>query len=345
MGKYASKYVGVNPAPTDWTKIGDIAVDTLGIASSANLPFNPGVDPQYDNGYIIISDTRNTNLIGRTTGGGAGIAQADVPTYWATNSKSYIDLINLAKRLPISEGYNIRNLTEVLSFFTAKNYWSSYDEKLVAYFDASNYDSYPLGGTTWNDISGFNNNGTITNTLFVDTSSFGEPGPSYFIFRGNEPVNPQDYVYINQPIPTDSDYTIMAWVYSLNSSGAHNIVSTRNAPFYTAGGKLTAGVAGNNFVVQDTQELPRDVWKFVAVTFINRGTMNLYIDGSLVDTSSTVGGYTSDKVYIGGYYDNPPPQVSDFWDGYISEVKIYTRAFTDIEISNEFGYRRNFYGV
>lgn len=343
MGKYASKYVGVNPAPTGWTKIGNIAVDTLGIASSANIPFNPGVDPQYDNGYIIISDTRNTNLIGRKTGGGAGIAQADVPTYWATNSKSYIDLINLAKRLPISEaGYNIRNLTEVLSFFTAKNYWSSYDDTLVAYFDASNYDSYPLGGTTWNNLSGSvgSNDGIITNTLFVE----GE-GPSYFTFRGNEPVNPQDYVYINQPIPTNSDYTIMAWVCSLNNSGAHNIVSTRNAPFYTAGGKLTAGVAGNNFVVQDTQALPRDTWKFVAVTLKDRDTMNLYTDGNLVDTSNTVGSYTSDKVYIGGYYDNPPPQVSDFWDGYISEVKIYTRAFTDIEISNEFGYRRNFYGV
>ena len=34
---------------------------------------------------------------------------------------------------------------------------------LLLYFDAGNYESYPLAGTTWYDLSGRGINGTLTN--------------------------------------------------------------------------------------------------------------------------------------------------------------------------------------
>ena len=76
---------------------------------------------------------------------------------------------------------------------------------LVLCLDAGNNKSYPSSGTAWNDLSGNNNNGTLTNGPTF-TGSFG----GSIVFDGTN-----DYVdlgNISQLKPT-TQITVSAWVY------------------------------------------------------------------------------------------------------------------------------------
>ena len=46
-------------------------------------------------------------------------------------------------------------------------------DNLVLYLDAANTKSYPGSGTTWKDISGKGNNGTLTNGPTFDSNNLG----------------------------------------------------------------------------------------------------------------------------------------------------------------------------
>lgn len=58
---------------------------------------------------------------------------------------------------------------------------------LVLYLDAANTKSYPGSGTTWNDLSGNGNNGTLINGYI-----FNSIGNGNLVFDGSN-----DYVNIN----------------------------------------------------------------------------------------------------------------------------------------------------
>ncbi len=212
-------------------------------------------------------------------------------------------------------------------------YKTIYDNKLVFNVDAGNTDSYSGSGTTWTDISLSGNNGTITNATFTTLS-----GVDTFSFDGNG-----DYVSIGQPIPSGSSYSISAWVYAQNISSSHNIVSSQASPFWCASGTLYAGV-GSNFTLVSSPSFPLNVWKFVTMTFNdNTNTMKLFINGTLVDSNSSVSQtYTAQNTYIGAHYNGSPVS---FWNGYISAVSIYSRALSDTEVSDHFERTKSTYGV
>jgi len=53
-----------------------------------------------------------------------------------------------------------------------------------------------------------------------------------------------NYVSISTPLSNGSSYTKEAWVYLTTSSGARNIISSLNTPFWINSGILSAGQAG-----------------------------------------------------------------------------------------------------
>ena len=62
-----------------------------------------GVDDT--NGYIIVSDTTTTNMVGFGTGGGLGApAYPDMPMFWQSTGKTDAGLVALANQIPGSPG-------------------------------------------------------------------------------------------------------------------------------------------------------------------------------------------------------------------------------------------------
>ena len=85
--------------------------------------------------------------------------------------------------------------------------------------DATNYVSYPTTGSTWYDISGNNNNGTISGTTPYSSG--------YFSFNGTNSVIGQFSSVAG--IPTgNSPYTISAWVQIANKTNDGGIAGWGN---------------------------------------------------------------------------------------------------------------------
>jgi len=99
---------------------------------------------------------------------------------------------------------------------------------LVLALDAADKLSYPGTGTTWRDLSGNNNTGTLTNGPTFSAANMGS-----IVFDGTN-----DYVSGN--LTTLSDWTISIWYYS-------NDITT-NSVYYPVGGTSSSnglGFGGN----------------------------------------------------------------------------------------------------
>ena len=135
-------------------------------------------------------------------------------------------------------------------------------------------------------------------------------------------------VSIGNPIATGSSYTKEAWVYATNVSGAHNVISSLNAPFWIDAGTLSAGQAGSYSLVTDPGLFPLNIWVHVAVTYDDASTtMRLYRDGVLVSTNTSVPSYTSEATYVASHQGS-----SSFFEGNIDETRIWSVPLTQSQI-------------
>lgn len=137
-----------------------------------------------------------------------------------------------------------------------------------------------------------------------------------------------NYVSIGAPISSNSSYTKEAWVFVTDNTGARNIISSLNAPFWIQSGVLKAGQAGNFTNVVDPTALPLNTWVYVAVTYdASTGVMTLYRDGILVNSASSVPAYTSESTFIGSHQGS-----TSFFKGNIDEVRIWSVALSQAEL-------------
>ena len=219
---------------------------------------------------------------------------------------------------------------EVLTNYN--NSSSAYLNNLVMALNATNTNSYPGSGTNWFDMSGLGHNGTMTNVTYSSVSG------GTMVFNGTNGVVP-----INQPIPSNSSFTIGAWVYANNVSLSHNIVSSASSPFWVNGGTLSAGIA-NNYTYVNSPSFPTNQWKFVTVTFNDTtNTMKLYVNGVLVDTNTNAtASYTAENTFIGAHYNGS--NVS-FWNGYIPQVYIFTNEVSGTDVLGLFNLTKSTYGL
>ena len=136
------------------------------------------------------------------------------------------------------------------------------------------------------------------------------------------------YVTIGTPITSSSSYTKEAWVYVTTTSGARNIISSTNAPFWLNGSTLSAGQAGNYSSVADPTAFPANTWVHVAVTYnAATTTMTLYRDGIAVNSNNAVSSYTAENTFIGSHQGS-----SSFLQGYTDEVRIWNTALTQAQL-------------
>ena len=198
-------------------------------------------------------------------------------------------------------------------------------------------------GTIATDSSGNDNDGTLNGDPNWVT---GKVGGYALDFDGDG-----DYVNVpdnNTGLDIDSNMTIAAWV-KLNSVGPHLFYIVTKQPSGTAGDNYPGNY---EFKIQfpswhlnlshqsstgqvcsgykSTSAVGFGQWYHVAVTLVEGGNVNFYIDGVPVGTSSQYGTFgilNDEPVRIGARKD------ANYWfNGIIDEVAIYNRALSASEI-------------
>ena len=167
MATYIFKY---NPSgiPDDGaTQIKTLQYSSGGVNVSTGGWYG-GID---DTGvYVITSDTTTTGLTGRTTGGGTGVAPANIPTFWKTAGTSEAQLLAVVNRLPGSPG-NLTTAAGATGWLNSNNYGLFPLTTLGVTFSQLFTSGAAPGTTIENAWTTFRSQLTGTYTNFTFTSS------------------------------------------------------------------------------------------------------------------------------------------------------------------------------
>jgi len=226
---------------------------------------------------------------------------------------------------------------------------------LVLALDAGNSKSYPGSGTTWTDLSGSGNIGTLTNGPTYSSANGGSIG-----FDGtNDYVsfsNSSSLQFLNR-LP----YTLEAWVYPTRNPGLNNYTgifdredssvgsrdgydllflgsSGTDTTFYIE--RFTTGAQTSIGGVVLNQSVSVNNWHHIVGTY-DGTTLSLYRNGSSAGTPGTTTGNitNSSKTLTLGV------RGGQYFDGRISNAKIYNRALSAAEVSQNFNATRGRYGI
>ena len=211
---------------------------------------------------------------------------------------------------------------------------------LVLYLDAGNSKSYPVTGTTWNDLSGNNNAGTLTNGPTFSATNGGS-----IVFDGVD----DKVTFPNTTVSTTSGITVEVWFKTSSGTKYQDIFDMADAygvwvvtNYSGAGtGKIvasfntTTGYMSANYVV--------DTW--YAVTLCGTGSTNfLYINGTLITTgvqavASSVNFNTARLGNVDG------DRAAEYFIGNIASLKIYNRALSATDVLQNYNATKARYGL
>jgi len=199
----------------------------------------------------------------------------------------------------------------------------------IAYYDAGNSISYPGSGSTWKDLSGNNNNVTLSGAYSYNASG-------YITFPGNA------YGYNNSNILSKSAYTKQAWVKFSTFATENNIISgadTNPGPSQHAfwlsnsNGILQAGHNNvwNRVIAPSTPALSTGTWYNLTVTYSNTNGWVLYTNGQQKATNSNTETFSGTGLYQIGAYNG-----LYYLKGDVAIALIYNRALTLAEVQQNY---------
>ena len=221
---------------------------------------------------------------------------------------------------------------------------------LVMNLDAGNVSSYPGSGTTWTDVSGNGNNGTLT------------LGPTYSSVNGGSIVfdGTNDYVSVPRPssIVTGGQITISLWAKWLSTGTDTSTIQAlidndhRNSPL-------------QGFVIQDRPDLAKSLtfspkpdidgavstfvvgngsWHHITGTY-DGSTVKLYIDGNLNAQVSQSGGLATvqPNITLGQWQGAGSP--ARHLNGNIAQASIYSRALSASEVLQNYNALASRFGL
>lgn len=210
---------------------------------------------------------------------------------------------------------------------------------LVLNLDAAEPSSYPGTGTTWSDLSGNSNDGTLVNGVGYDSDNGGS-----LVFDGTNDI-------VNTSYSPPNVYTFSAWFKTdVVSNGYRNIMSvpfpsyalillddnTSFLGFWTSD-SLTSGST------LSTPTIQINTW--YNVVFVREGNSitggyKAYLNSISYGSANTGNWSTSGNFSIGGRTDQ-----TQFLNGNVSQVSIYNRALSGAEIKQNFNALRGRYGI
>jgi len=202
---------------------------------------------------------------------------------------------------------------------------------LVLCLDAGNTKSYPGTGTTWYDMSGQGNNGTLTNGPTFDASSGG-----LFVFDGVD-----DYITI--PINlTSIPHTIIAIARYKGSSFNRRVISSDTGNWLMGWWSAqTNKYYAGSWVSSSGGGTPETNWICYAATGTTaEDSWELYRNGISIVGPNSNGVSGPNGIRIGG--SGP---FGEYSSCEVSFVSAYNRVLTAIEIQQNFNATRRRFGI
>ena len=221
---------------------------------------------------------------------------------------------------------------------------------LVLCLDAANPRSYPLSGTSWNDLSGNGNHGTLINgptfnsanagaLVFDGSNDYGETGQSNNFLLGTDDFTIEAFVLLNT---LNSSTTILR----TDSGNGYNGVlfghQTKLDCYITSNGTSWNVVSAQSFVASGALS---NTWYHLVLTRIGNNFSG-YTNGSIAWTVNATGTpsiyQSSSIVRFGAANSNGAYPMN----GRISNIRIYRNKALNIEqIRQNFNATRGRYGI
>jgi hypothetical protein len=217
---------------------------------------------------------------------------------------------------------------------------------LVLSLDAADRNSYVSGSTTWTDLSGNRNNGSLVNGPTFNSDNNGS-----IVFDGTND-------YVSGSLATslsNSEFTIGIWlktgnissnqvVFSLGTEASNNksihlrfVSSTTSFRFdlYVSGLVATLSNTSANFT-------------YLTCTLNSSLLQSVYQNGSFISSRTATGLFTGNTVYNLGRWGLEAPEFgypSEYWNGNLSQVTVYNRALSASEILQNYNAQKSRFGL
>jgi hypothetical protein len=210
---------------------------------------------------------------------------------------------------------------------------------LVLCLDAANAKSYPGSGTTWTDLSGNGNTGTLTNGPTFNANNAGT-----IVFDGTD-----DFIQCSGSI-TVTAATFVCWIRRNGSQGTYDGIlfsrgtSVTGMAYYTSDQLgYTWNNAINTYDWSSGLTIPNLTWCMVAISVTSTTATAYLCQASGITTATNTVSHTStviDDIKIG--VDEFSGRYSS---GNIAQASLYNRALSATEIQQNFNALRGRYGI
>ena len=195
---------------------------------------------------------------------------------------------------------------------------------LVLCLDAANTNSYSGSGTTWTDISGQGNNGTLTNA-----PTFSNDNGGSIVFDGSD-----DYIQLptNSDLTFTGDFSYETWLMTDTQLTSNHIWRTPNDKTF----QFSNSVSPDQIIYYSSETgsqpfgvLDNNTWGHLILTK-SGNTFTGYLNGVQAWTNTPGSSATHD---FSGIRIGSRGSVSGFyWDGKFAEVRIYSKGLTASEV-------------
>jgi hypothetical protein len=221
------------------------------------------------------------------------------------------------------------------------------ENDLILYLDPQNTRSYTTG-TTFTDLSGNGNTGTLQNSPTFNSTNFSFNGTNQEITTTNSFVNPNSYTTCLWFRTTSNAGRILVEFENTQTGTGSSLFSSRKM-WVGTDNTLVAGIFDGASVrySQTGYSVTDNVWRY-ASSHYDGTNLNLYVNGSFVIAYNNIGtaNPTTGWWRVAGYKGTGWPLHSDgYFTGSIGPIQIYNRSLTATEILQNFNAQRGRFGV
>lgn len=261
-------------------------------------------------------------------------------------------------------GTNYTTATECLTYYRGQtdkfvfnsDYPGIVTNGLTCNLDVTNVSGYPNTGTDWYDLSSSSVNGTLysgpTFTTFGGRRTINFSNQNKVVYAGNH----QGMILLSNPgiSATNTSFTFESWFYQLTADQGGTVILSNagGCGGYRWGpnGTYTYWLLGNSDCSQYAEGSVG-----VSSTMIGRWVHMV----GIFDRANTLGGGTKFYSYVNGVLQGSagtynPTILTDApgiayccgaFDGYISVIRVYNRALSSTEITQNFNAQKTYFGL
>jgi hypothetical protein len=220
------------------------------------------------------------------------------------------------------------------------------EDGLVLALDGGNSKSYPGSGTTWSDLSGNGNNGTLVNGVGYNSGNLGS-----LVFDGVD-----DYVDLGseKTFKSSGGWTVSSWnnLSQVNSANLYNFIGStnivHNSWYWTVyQSKLALWNRSPGGWYFGSTTIQPNIWYNSVLVCNDSGTSyQMYLNGIAEGGTHTT--YTWNALYAGlivRYIGRGNAANGRYFYGKYPQVSIYNRALTASEIQQNFIATRSRFSI